>query len=356
MSVNNGDIANASTFNNAFVSRSANQNVAGTKEFDSIALTAETNSATGDVVALSYTNNNIRLASADSILGVASAASAKVLTLSNVSGGNITIGDESASAAATNRIVTGLSQDFTLPNGAVCFLLRDTTSNRWRILNAPAEGSNSGRLIAVNTYTASASFTKASNNPNFVIVEVQGGGGGGGGASTTTSGETSEGGGGSAGGYSKKFILASSLSASETVTVGSGGAGGSAGENDGSSGGTSSFGAHCSATGGGGGTGAADYSTHNADGFGANGSGSGGDLNINGGPGGIGSGSGGIPRYANQGGDSVLGFGGFANGPTAAGGNGIGYGSGGSGGRTRVGSAVAGGNGAAGIVIVWEYA
>ncbi len=169
----------------------------------------------------------------------------------------------------------------------------------------------SGTLIGYQVFTASGTYTKATNNPSFVIVEVQGGGSGGSGSGGVHYS-------GSAGGYSRKRILNASLSASETVTVGAGGA--SAGN-----GGTSSFGSHCSATGG-------NYTT-----TGAGGTGSGGDLNISGGG-------------THTGGTSIRGAasffgegkGNYSQASTSA------YGSGG--------CSTTNTTGTAGIVIVWEYA
>ena len=102
-----------------------------------------------------------------------------------------------------------------------------------------------GGLIGYQTFNSSGTYTKATNNPSAVVVEVLGAGRGG---SMTAPGE--------AGGYTRKYILASALSSGETVTVGTGSNGTTSGTP--SSGGTSSFGTHCSATGGtssGGGTG-----------------------------------------------------------------------------------------------------
>ena len=220
------------------------------------------------------------------------------------------------------------------------------------ITSLPNSARNIGRLISTINYTSSGTYTKATNNPSYIEVEVIGGGGGGGGSFLTAT----VGAGGGSGGYSRKKILASALSASETVTVGVAGTAGTTAGSAGGAGGTSSFGAHCSATGGAGGAGATTL-TFTAGG--AYGTGSGGDVN------GFGQfGGNGQPDSTNgysssgPGGNSILGGAGNgvvnnANAPGGAGSSGTGSGGGG-------GSAGAeskpGGPGGSGRVIVREYA
>ena len=128
--------------------------------------------------------------------------------------------------------------------------------------------SAAGRLIDVQTFTSSGTWTKPAGT-TAVEVWVVGGGGGGG-------YQTGSYGGGGAGGGSYKYIT-TSLGATETVTIGAGGTG--AAYASATNGGTSSFGAHCSATGGNsGGQGGNPYG-------GSGGSGSGGTINITGNPG-----------------------------------------------------------------------
>ena len=135
-----------------------------------------------------------------------------------------------------------------------------------------------GYLIGYQVFSASGSYTKATNNPSFVIVEVQGAGASGGAVhQTTANGSVASG--GAAGGYSKKKIAAASLAASETVTVGDGGAAVTSSTSgvNGNAGGSSSFGSHCSATGGARGT--ATSGTPAMTSGAQGGVGSGGDIN-----------------------------------------------------------------------------
>ena len=196
---------------------------------------------------------------------------------------------------------------------------------------------------------------------SHIEVEVVGGGGAGGGAPSNAANNSSFGGGG--GGYAKKLLLASALSGNYTVTVGASKAGTSGAS--GGAGNTSSFaGAGITtvqATGGGGGT-ASSSGTSLLTRLGASGGvGSGGDINANGGVGGIGlrmSGTAGV--MGGPGGNTIYGGGGNAQTTTSSGANtgaaGDVYGGGG-GGATSIngGGNATGGAGAAGLVVVTEY-
>lgn len=151
----------------------------------------------------------------------------------NINGiGAAAIQDEAGVALSSGAITAAGTKDLVYNSGA----------SAWRF--SPSTASSTGRLLATTYFTASGTYSKATNNPSFIEVEVIGGGGGGGGSGT------------------------------------------------GGTGGTTSFGSHCSATGGVGGTTdsqAGNVATSGGDG----GTGSGGDLNTKGqaGAGGQGNGS-----------------------------------------------------------------
>jgi len=259
----------------------------------------------------------------------------------------------------------------TAPNNGDLLVIKDVVSNstknitRENILKGTPipDGTvfpGGGGVYAGAIYKTSSGTYDKPADLKFVVVEVVGGGGGGGGVTATSGSQRAMSYPGCGGGYSRKKILASSLSASETVTIGAGGAGGAAGNNQGSAGSTTSFGSHLQATGGGFGvgSGAVDATTGQtspADPQPSPGVGSGGDLNLSGSAGAIGILVNGRIASGPTGGASFLsGSVGYAT--NAVGKDGLSYGGGASGTYSGVSqTSKAGGAGAAGIVIIHEY-
>lgn len=214
-----------------------------------------------------------------------------------------------------------------------------------------------GRLLNVQVFTGSGSYTPTSGTKK-IIVEVQAGGGAGGGTPATSSSQNSVASGGSSGQYIKSQLQISSLTLPVTVTVGIGGAGVSG--SGGSGGGASSFGSYMTASGGfGGGAGSAASSAYVIQPGIVRSLPTSGNIDNGGGtPGGAGiftqvgagvSGNGGASRFGGGGNPGSVSGGGY----TQA----VGYGSGGAGAAVAASTAAQGGGaGGTGIVIVWEYA
>jgi hypothetical protein len=179
-----------------------------------------------------------------------------------------------------------------------------------------------GRLIGVQVFTASGTYTKTAGTTSCVVQLVGGGGG---------SCAVGSGGGGGGGGYSCKRVT--SIGATETVTIGAGGT-------VNGTGGTTSFGSHCSATGGSPGGGTAG---------GAGGAGSSGDYNLTGSAGGYG-GSWSANTYHGHGGASFFGGGAAGDLNRGAGVNSAANSGGGGSGGTA-----SGGTGGSGLVVIHEY-
>lgn len=226
-------------------------------------------------------------------------------------------------------------------------------------------GDGTGRLINVQTFTSSGTYTPTTGT-KFVIAEVLGGGGGGGSNAATPSSGAAAGAGGASGAYA---ICKHTPSGPVSVVIGAGGAGGiatSAGA-DGSTGGTTSYGA-VSAPGGRGGPRGSAFNVFPTGGNVAQGSAAVTGTVIVSVPGTCGS-YGILYSSSNAtgggGANSIYGAGGIAitinSGGTGTnkGADGVGYGAGGGGAvsvNVSTASSSVGGNGSPGIVIIWEYA
>ncbi|WP_074410484.1 hypothetical protein [Enterobacter roggenkampii] len=212
-----------------------------------------------------------------------------------------------------------------------------------------------GRLLNVQTFTSSGTYTPTPGT-KFVVVEVQGGGGGSGGLAATGSSTGAASGGGSAGAYAMAKITSEFSGVS--ITIGAKGYGGAPGVNNGSQGGNSSFGSHVVAPGGPGGIGGPAGSPPIVGYPGAQSSEPTGG-NIVQYPGAAASSSLLVSLSSpifGPGGSSRFGSGQRGNSSSLIS-NAIGYGVGGGGSVNGVSAAaLVGSNGSQGIVIVWEYA
>ena len=214
-----------------------------------------------------------------------------------------------------------------------------------------------GRLIGVQNFTSSGSYTYTPTaGTRSIIVEVQGAGGSGGGTAATSAGQAAVGGGGAAGAYSKGRFT--SGFAGVTITVGLGGAQTAAGNNNGNAGATSSFGSLLTALGGGGGAGGGAGSSFPFASSGGVGTGvpTGGVINK--------AGSSAVQPIAllanilvgSEGASSLFGRGGQSFSTSGNGGPGLSGAGGGGACAGGVQPAFFGGNGGSGQVTIWEYA
>lgn len=179
------------------------------------ALGADTVAKTSNYTVLTSDRGKVFLCSSTFTLSLTAAATLAdgfTFAVINTGSGTITIDPNS-----TEQIDGANTKDIDEGGWAV---VTCNGSAFWTMGTTPATGS----LIGYQVFTASGTYTKATNNPSFVIVEVQGGGGSGGAGSSGGVSTSSGGGGGGGGGYARKKILASALASSETVTVGGSGA------------------------------------------------------------------------------------------------------------------------------------
>jgi hypothetical protein len=86
-----------------------------------------------------------------SIAGITAPSTARLIVVTNTTGSDLIIKNDSVATAA-NRIITGTAANLTLANTANLWLYYDTTNSRWRIVG----GSGGG---ATNSITSSLSLT-----------------------------------------------------------------------------------------------------------------------------------------------------------------------------------------------------
>ena len=216
--------------------------------------------------------------------------------------------------------------------------------------------SANGRLLNVQVFNASGTYTPTPGM-KYAIASVQGGGGAGAGATVPSAGNASIGAPGNPGAFAKGKILAAEIGASKPVTVGDGGVANVSG--NGGNGGISSIGSLITAAGGAGGTMLNNAAVPNVSANSStSGSPTGGDIFE-----GVGLGSGlslaltTTTIYGGAGGATTFGPGGPFNSVNNGGNAGEGYGSGGSGVgiNSSSGSGLPGGEGKDGIVIIEEF-
>lgn len=172
---------------------------------------------------------------------------------------NTVLANATASAAAPSAFSmpscssTGNALNWTTNTGFTCQtglapLASPTFTGTATVANITATGTITGfpgRLLAVQVFSASGTYTPTTGTGR-AIIRVQAPGGGGGGSTTTGSGQVSIAQGGSAGSYAEVYWTSPS---SQTVTIGAVGAAGAAG-GSGGTGGTTSVGAIVSCPGG----------------------------------------------------------------------------------------------------------
>ncbi|PRY07063.1 hypothetical protein [Paraburkholderia sp. BL25I1N1] len=216
----------------------------------------------------------------------------------------------------------------------------------------------SGRLLNVQVFTSSGTYTPTAG-ASSAVIECVGAGGGGGGVGATSSTQVAVSGGGGSGAFGRARVT--SLS-SQTVTIGAAGGGGAAGANAGSAGGQTSIGTWLVCPGGAGGPAGTAQTLTNAQalaGIAAGGAiattsvtsiflsrGSASTFGIS-----VYNTGGGV---SGGGASSIFGGGGQASSGGAN--NASGFGAGGGGAANNISSsALGGGSGTAGLIIVYEF-
>lgn len=337
--------------------------VAATLRVALVAFTGTADSAPADVVnnwaSTTYTAGNFFIANTSTIAVAATAVSAATFTdcpVSSSSPGGVVAPNTMNNLYMVVWTDTAQAQNVTLDAANVrCGAGSETPV--WY----PNDPSSIGRLLNVQTFLASGTYTPTPGTTR-IILDGQGAAGAGGGSVATAAGQVSVGAGGGSGGRSRGFYT-TGFYPTVTVTIGAGGV--AAGGVAGGAGGNSTFGTLMTCNGGAGG-GASGAAAVAGSAGGAGGTATGGNIFNSTGSTGVG----GLAAFAGAiavsgaGGDSAFGSGAIQVGVAVNGGavatagiNSSSVGSGGSGGVSGAGGgATSGGGGSAGAFIVYEYA
>lgn len=218
-----------------------------------------TNGANANITSLSGLTTPLSVAQGGTGAGTQSTALSNLLGSSSIPVAN---GGTGRATLTANNVLLGNGTGTVsfAPPVSAGYVLTDNGPG-----NAPTfQAGNSGRLIGIQIFASSGTYTPTTGT-NSIVVTCIGGGGGGGGPPATSASQVGIGTGGASGSFAKSRILSAFSGA--TVTIGAAGTGG-AGANGGA-GGTTSFGAFITAPGGGGGPGAVASNTASASVFGA---------------------------------------------------------------------------------------
>jgi hypothetical protein len=133
---------------------------------------------TGTVNAASFTGSLIRYTGAGTMTlnGITGASDGRIITLINTTANNITINDQNASAAATERIITGIASAITLTQDKSISFQYDTTTQRWRVMNG---GNDTTGVTAVGAISGTSTANGASITGNTINLAVADGTNGG---------------------------------------------------------------------------------------------------------------------------------------------------------------------------------
>lgn len=139
-------------------------------------LLSSTDSTAGAITALSTSGKNlISLTGASPILqGISDTSAAKVVRVLNNSGGTLSVANESVSATAALRIVTGTGTSVSIADKGSISFIYDSANSRWKILSTGAPTvtvpSTNGPVYATGSGASFSSVAWGGANTVFGVV------------------------------------------------------------------------------------------------------------------------------------------------------------------------------------------
>lgn len=139
MSVTNGQLANQTVFNDAFVSRTAAQSIAGGKQFSGyVAMTRADVATASTITAMSSSTSFVKLtgSTVTEIQGVTAGINGQTLSIYNGSTAIVSFAHENGSASAANRIDLPENRSFYLYPDCTAKLVYESALSRWVLASA----------------------------------------------------------------------------------------------------------------------------------------------------------------------------------------------------------------------------
>ena len=160
MSVTNGQLANQTTFNNAFVSRTSAQSIAGGKIFSNyVAMTRADVATTATITAMASATSFVKLtgSTVTEIQGVTAGVNGQTLSIYNGSTAVVSFAHENGGASASNRIDLPENRSLYLYPDCSASLVYDSALSRWVLLSC-------GPVVGNLTFQRSFKFTSVADN------------------------------------------------------------------------------------------------------------------------------------------------------------------------------------------------
>lgn len=160
MSVTNGQLANQTVFNDAFVSRTAAQSIAGGKQFSGyVAMTRADVATASTITAMSSSTSFVKLtgSTVTEIQGVTAGINGQTLSIYNGSTAIVSFAHENGSASAANRIDLPENRSFYLYPDCTAKLVYESALSRWVLASA-------GPVFGNVAFQRSFKFTSTADN------------------------------------------------------------------------------------------------------------------------------------------------------------------------------------------------
>lgn len=168
MSVTNGQLANQTTFNNAFVSRAAAQSIAGGKIFSNyVAITRADVATTATITAMASATSFVKLtgSTVTEIQGVTAGVNGQELRIYNGSTAVVSFAHENVGASAANRIDLPENRSLYLYPDCSASLIYDSALSRWVL-------SSAGPVLSDTTFQRKFKLVSAADNATGSAVTL----------------------------------------------------------------------------------------------------------------------------------------------------------------------------------------